>query len=249
MYRLMQREGRRVAAFGDNDETRWGTAIDGVPVWSLKQVAGADPEMVCIAIMNRETAESVRKDLLAAGFAGPVSYTHLDVYKRQPAEWAGEEELYASHLEQMQKEWWELGEPTVILACPNCAKLFKQYLPEIPTVFLTEVMEEWGIPESVSAESGVSYGIFDPCASREFPNLQENVRRVAAQAGISFERDVYKRQRTLWARSAVLPITATTRRSRCPREPYTRLSCSRRWLTMQRSPRYIPRKQRRCRAL
>ncbi len=59
-------------AFGDNDETRWGTAIDGVPVWSLKQVAGADPEMVCIAIMNRETAESVRKDLLAAGFAGRI---------------------------------------------------------------------------------------------------------------------------------------------------------------------------------
>ena len=72
MYRLMQREGRRVAAFGDNDETRWGTAIDGVPVWSLKQVAGADPEMDCIAIMNRETAESVRKDLLAAGFAGRI---------------------------------------------------------------------------------------------------------------------------------------------------------------------------------
>ena len=109
-----------------------------------------------------------------------------------PAEWAGEEELYASHLEQMRKEWRELGEPTVILACPNCAKLFKQYLPEIPTVFLTEVMEEWGIPEGASAGNGVSYGLFDPCASREFPNLQENVRRVAAQAGISFERLSYE---------------------------------------------------------
>ena len=84
MYRLMQREGRRVAAFGDNDETRWGTAIDGVPVWSLKQVAGADPEMVCIAIMNRETAESVRKDLLAAEIERkcvPGEIAELGVYR------------------------------------------------------------------------------------------------------------------------------------------------------------------------
>ena len=51
-----------------------------------------------------------------------------------PAEWAGEVDIHAAHLEEMRRQWRELGEPTVVLACPNCRKMFEEYLPELPVV-------------------------------------------------------------------------------------------------------------------
>lgn len=123
-----------------------------------------------------------------------------------PAEWSGDEALYQAHLEKLRSEWEELGKPTVIFACPNCRKLFLQYLPEIPGAFLSEVMEEWGLPEtsgrtakaaaavcgSGKPEDQTVYGLFDPCAGRDFPGLRESVRRLAEKAGVLFEELPYE---------------------------------------------------------
>lgn len=111
-----------------------------------------------------------------------------------PAEWAGEDQMFTEHLEKLQGEWRDLGRPEVILACPNCAKMFKQYLPEIPTVFLSEIMEQWGGDwETLAGEApDGGYGIFDPCASRDFPELQRSVRRLADAAGISWRELPYE---------------------------------------------------------
>ncbi|MGI6054621.1 MAG: pyridine nucleotide-disulfide oxidoreductase/dicluster-binding protein [Clostridium sp.] len=111
-----------------------------------------------------------------------------------PAEWAGDESLYQSYLEKLQAEWEELGRPTIIFACPNCRKLFQQYLPEMPGVFLSEVMEQWGLPEMKTEAAGGNtvYGLFDPCAGRDFPELRESVRRLGKKAGICFEELPYE---------------------------------------------------------
>ena len=112
-----------------------------------------------------------------------------------PVEWAADEEKHAAYLEKLKAEWKELGEPTVIFACPNCRKQFEQYLPDIPGVFLSEMMEEWGI-ERQKPEEGVefsdTYAIFDPCASRDFPELQKNMRRLADSLDISREALPYE---------------------------------------------------------
>lgn len=108
-----------------------------------------------------------------------------------PAEWAGDSDLHAGYIEQLKREWKELGEPTVIFACPTCRKTFDQYLPEVPGVFLEEVMEQWGLPEMAcqSETDGVegTYALFDPCASRTYPDLQASVRRIADSMGIQRE--------------------------------------------------------------
>lgn len=106
-----------------------------------------------------------------------------------PAEWAGEVDIHAAHLEEMRRQWRELGEPTVVLACPNCRKMFEEYLPELPVVFLAEVMEEWGVETAGTA--GEPYALFDPCASRYYPELQESVRHLADAAGITWENLPY----------------------------------------------------------
>ena len=127
-----------------------------------------------------------------------------------PAEWAGEVDIHAAHLEEMRRQWRELGEPTVVLACPNCRKMFEEYLPELPVVFLAEVMEEWGVEkdaalepdnaekgemEAGSAQQAQSYALFDPCASRYYPELQESVRHLADAAGITWENLPYDGKR------------------------------------------------------
>ena len=107
-----------------------------------------------------------------------------------PAEWAGDQAAFGEYVEKLKKEWNELGEPTVIFACTNCRKLFKQYLPEIPAVFLPEVMEKWGIerrPGEEGAEFPATCAVFDPCASRDFPELQESVRRLLTSQGAKWE--------------------------------------------------------------
>lgn len=106
-----------------------------------------------------------------------------------PAQWAGETGLHAEYIEKLRAEWQELGEPTVIFACPTCRKMFEQKLPEVKGVFLEQVMEEWGLPQ-VTVDK--TYALFDPCASREFPELQESMRRITDQMGITRERLSYE---------------------------------------------------------
>lgn len=115
-----------------------------------------------------------------------------------PAEWAGDEELHRGYLKKLKAEWEELGQPTVIFACPNCRKLFETYLPEIPGVFLSEVMNEWGTEAANSRQTAdgeapeSKFAVFDPCASRGYPKLQESIRTLADSMGIEREKLPYE---------------------------------------------------------
>lgn len=146
-----------------------------------------------------------------------------------PAQWAGETKLHAEWIEKLRQEWRELGEPTVIFACPTCRKQFEENLPEINGVFLEQIMEEWGLPETAEfqeapvlehgaensgklvcrhedcgltaegqrAERGQSsvekhYALFDPCASRSYPELQKTMRRITDRLGVVREPLVFE---------------------------------------------------------
>lgn len=146
-----------------------------------------------------------------------------------PAQWAGEIKLHAESIEKLRQEWKELGEPTVIFACPTCRKQFEENLPEINGVFLEQIMEEWGflepaadgkaaVPESETEQGGASgfshgdcasmpdfelpeepqtakekqYALFDPCASRTYPELQKSVRRIMDALGVVREELSYE---------------------------------------------------------
>ena len=103
-----------------------------------------------------------------------------------PAEWAGDEGLAGSTAARIRARWSEMGEPTVILACPTCRKMFARYLPEIATTYLYEVIAEHGLPDrGPSGEGAVS--VFDPCSSRGDEALQDSVRALVAQAGYQNE--------------------------------------------------------------
>ncbi|MDX9991921.1 MAG: FAD-dependent oxidoreductase [Anaerolineales bacterium] len=101
-----------------------------------------------------------------------------------PAEWAGDQAIHAAVLAQLREHWQDLGQPTLIFACPTCKQKFGRYLPEMAGVFLYDLMFAAGLAPT-QPEPGATVSVFDPCASRDEPALQQNVRRMVDQAGFN----------------------------------------------------------------
>lgn len=100
-----------------------------------------------------------------------------------PALWAGEKELLQKTLEGILTQWDSFGRPKVIFACPACKQMFTHYLPQIEAVFLYNLMDERGLAKKQNKTTRERASLFDPCASREEPELQMAVRRLAEDAG------------------------------------------------------------------
>ena len=103
-----------------------------------------------------------------------------------PAEWAGNEKMHKSEIAALRKEWEKLGSPILIVACPACDKHLKEYLPDIKTVSLYEVLDQWGGEWPVT-ERGKVYSVFDPCTARNIRPVENAVRSLAAKTGVSLE--------------------------------------------------------------
>ncbi|HWQ78911.1 MAG TPA: FAD-dependent oxidoreductase [Anaerovoracaceae bacterium] len=110
-----------------------------------------------------------------------------------PAEWAGNEEMHESAITDLRRDWEQLGRPALIYACPACRKHLQEYLPEIETVSLYEILDRWGF----KAEDGAGnrnfsrrykeFSIFDPCTARHIEPLEQAVRALAKQTGVLLE--------------------------------------------------------------
>ncbi|MDO4581280.1 MAG: heterodisulfide reductase-related iron-sulfur binding cluster [Bacillota bacterium] len=98
-----------------------------------------------------------------------------------PAYWGDGNEQHQRHLQHIQRQWQELGRPRLILACPTCRRMFAQFLPQIPCDFFYQLpqVQTWAAAKNGAGELAV----FDPCASRAYPGLQQAVRQLAQQAG------------------------------------------------------------------
>jgi Fe-S oxidoreductase len=99
-----------------------------------------------------------------------------------PAEWAGNEEMHGEEIAKLKGDWEALGRPTLILACPACRKHLLEYLPEIETISLYEILDQW---EYELPEAKGKFSIFDPCTARHVEPLEHAVRKLAAKSGIS----------------------------------------------------------------
>lgn len=103
-----------------------------------------------------------------------------------PALWSGDRKLFDTILGQIEETWAGMGKPTLIVACPSCAKNLHCYLPNIPCQQLYKFMAEQDAGHSLGNNQPLqALALFDPCASRDWPDLQAGVRRLLADAGIS----------------------------------------------------------------
>lgn len=109
-----------------------------------------------------------------------------------PAYWAGDEVRLQANVDQIRRQWIDLGKPIMVFACATCETMFALFLPEIPRVSLYELLtESKALAPAAPFEAAA---VFDPCAARENPQMEAAVRRLAAEAGIKLE-ELEKRNR------------------------------------------------------
>lgn len=103
-----------------------------------------------------------------------------------PADWDGNSKLREQEIERLRQDWIDLGKPVLILACMSCRRHIREYLPEIESISLYEILEQWGVPTHGAAGHGQeTYAIFDPCSARNEEAVQSAVRSLAAGAGVT----------------------------------------------------------------
>jgi len=103
-----------------------------------------------------------------------------------PADWGGDGPVHQKVLDKIKYDWIKLGRPTAVFACPTCKLMFHKNLPEIEGKFIYQLIEEKGIvPEN--RFKGETFCVFDPCAARHETELQNTIRRLAAETGICLE--------------------------------------------------------------
>jgi Fe-S oxidoreductase len=104
-----------------------------------------------------------------------------------PALWAGDAALFEAELGAVRSEWEAMGRPELLLACPSCMRIFKEYLSEIPCRMVYDVMlEQGGLERNVQPVS-TRAAVFDPCSSRDNPELQQSIRALAREGGFTLE--------------------------------------------------------------
>jgi O-methyltransferase len=66
--------GCEAAAYADNNDKKWGSTYDGLPVINPNEIINIDPDEVRIAILNREAVLDIRVQLASGiGYNGHVS--------------------------------------------------------------------------------------------------------------------------------------------------------------------------------
>ncbi|ODA42022.1 pyridine nucleotide-disulfide oxidoreductase/dicluster-binding protein [Desulfosporosinus sp. BG] len=111
-----------------------------------------------------------------------------------PADWAGEQNLYRSNLDDLVREWESLGKPRIIVACPTCHSMFRDKFPEL--VSLWELMADLDLPSQAISVRGKQVAVQDACTARHEPEIQDAVRNILTRQGFDIEELPYSKERT-----------------------------------------------------
>ena len=92
-------------------------------------------------------------------------------------------------MKNLEQDWIDLGRPVLITACISCQKHINEHLPEIETVSLYEILDQWGFEKGVTeaGHTDESFAVFDPCSARNRENVQSSVRSLIENASVTAE--------------------------------------------------------------
>lgn len=114
-----------------------------------------------------------------------------------PANWAGREELFRETLRATEKNWRELGCPTVITACPTCYSMFYHNLPAVPVETLWTLLDRIGLPDGSPGLPARKLAVHDSCTTRHEAPLHLSVRSILGRLGHEVEELPHNRETTV----------------------------------------------------
>ena len=83
----------------------------------------------------------------------------------------------------------------VLVACPNCYKIFKQYGNGLEVQTVYEVLSAGDLPDGASGTGELV--VHDPCPLRGETDIQDAVRSILSRMGLQVSEMKHRRQRTL----------------------------------------------------
>jgi uncharacterized membrane protein YdjX (TVP38/TMEM64 family)/Fe-S oxidoreductase len=113
----------------------------------------------------------------------------------KPSHDLGRGNHFHAMFQEMNNYLVEHGVRKVIVACPNCYKVFRKYGDDLSVSTVYEFMAQYGVPETVTINGTIN--IHDPCALRFEEPVQSAVRDLAFKKGLSVEEMPHSRVKTL----------------------------------------------------
>ncbi|ACM20100.1 iron-sulfur cluster-binding oxidoreductase, CCG domain pair-containing, and membrane protein [Geotalea daltonii FRC-32] len=114
----------------------------------------------------------------------------------KPSHDLGREQFFQQMFNEMTDWFKSHGVQRVLVACPNCYKVFSDYAPQFETKTVYELLAEI-TPERISDAPAVPVTIHDPCVIRFDEAPQGAVRTLIATAGHSIEEMPHARKTAL----------------------------------------------------
>jgi Fe-S oxidoreductase len=98
-----------------------------------------------------------------------------------PAQWAGDEKLYAETQQTLINAWEQLGRPTLITACSSCYRALRESQPQLP---IEPLWQHIDLKQTAAAKTTLQLAVHDPCSTRKYPAVEESARKLLAQLGV-----------------------------------------------------------------
>lgn len=107
----------------------------------------------------------------------------------------GREDSMRAMFQEMNDFLLKNGVRNILVACPNCYKVFNKFGKGLSVRTVYEAMAESGLPETERVNSVVT--IHDPCPIRFEESIHVAVRHLITQKGLSIEEMPHSRKRTI----------------------------------------------------
>jgi Fe-S oxidoreductase len=107
-----------------------------------------------------------------------------------PVELLGMESAFETARQQMLRMIESVGAEELVAACPDCAHLLKEAVPEVKTTTVWEKLAgKWHPPRE---REGAVISIHDSCKARHMPDLHDAVRHILQDGGSEIQDIDYK---------------------------------------------------------
>lgn len=106
------------------------------------------------------------------------------------AKWAGRTAMVEETQAQLTAALAEMGNPTVICACPTCQKTLEEW-EGVTTLGIWNILEEIGLPKAADTAPR-KVALHDSCGARGDAATQASIRRLAAALQCDIEETAYE---------------------------------------------------------
>ncbi|WP_051284348.1 (Fe-S)-binding protein [Desulforegula conservatrix] len=115
----------------------------------------------------------------------------------KPSHDLGRMDYFNSMFSEMRTFLLESGIKKIIVACPNCHKVFSSYGSPLEVITIYEVLADSEFSSDKPLLKSSSITIHDPCVLRDCTKIHDSVRKMAAISGCTLSEMKHSRERTL----------------------------------------------------